>query len=657
MAHDRIMFWQIDYIWIFYTLSALAMGIFLVGIAAHVQVWKKNGSLSGISFSGGALKKMLLDVFVERRLIRGDNAAGFMHLLIFWGFLTLFIGTSVLAIHHYLFSFLEGKLYLIFSLLMEIAGILLLAGIAWALIRRYLQRVPRLERRIEDGLVPLWLLLIVLSGFLVEAMRLAVQQPDIGSWSFVGWSLIPLFSPESATTLYPTFWWGHILLCLSFIAMIPYTKLFHVIGAPASIYVQDALPLVPVDAETDLSEDSTEDSDEDSNGEFGLKDAIFFDGCMRCGRCVAVCPSTAAGEPFAPREFVQAARHALWQGSSRFGDIRFSNQDQTSEAYKNFWHCTTCRACLEVCPVYGGTFEIVNKKRMTAVEEGENVPTLMSQTLEKLFKYSNPWESSKKKRGAWAKDLEVTDLTKKGAESDLCYFVGCTTSFDDNAQVIARSFTEVLKTAGVNFGILGKKEPCCGDIARRVGETGLFIEQKEGCEELFDKYGITDVVTSSPHCFHTFKNEYTDAAFQARHYTLVLHELLAQGKIQFKNRIDATVTYHDPCYLGRYNRIFDEPRALIRAIPGINLVEMDHHHENSLCCGGGGGRMWQEIQGDVKISELRIREAEITGAQILVTTCPLCLIMMEDARKAAGLKEPFRVMDLNQLLLKAMTDD
>ncbi len=246
------------------------------------------------------------------------------------------------------------------------------------------------------------------------------------------------------------------------------------------------------------------------------------------------------------------------------------------------------------------------------------------------------------------------DLTKRDAKADLCYFVGCTTSFDDTAQGIALSFSKILQSAGIRFGVLGKKEPCCGDIARRAGELGLFVEQMENCLDLFDKYGITDVVTSSPHCFHTFQNEYPEALFRARHYTLVLRELIADGKIRFKEGMEATVTYHDPCYLGRYNRIFDEPREIIRSIPGLNLVEMAHHRADSLCCGGGGGRMWQDLNGEVKMSEVRIREAEATGAQILVTACPLCRIMLEDARKATGSKEGFRVMDLNELVLQTM---
>lgn len=637
----RITFWQIEDVWIFYVLAGLAIGIFLAGMAAYIWVWKKNAGTLVVHFSRDAFKRTILDTFLGRRVLQGDIAAGMMHLFLFWGFLSLFIGTTLLIIHHYLLPFLVGTPYLVFSLAMEVGGLMLLTGILWALIRRYIQRVTRLERRWEDALLPAWLLLVGLSGFMVEGLRLAFQQPPWGEWSLMGGWMGSLFSPAAAKDLYPYLWWGHALLSLCFIASIPFTKLFHILGAPAGIYLQGSEKPVILDVE-------------EGAAEFDLGDSIFFDACMRCGRCVQACPSTGAGEPFAPRDFIQVIRHVLWQEHFPWGDIRFLSRGEEGEVDEKFWYCTTCRACLEVCPVYGATFEAVMKQRILAVEDGTHVPKLMNQTLEKIFKYDNPWESSKRNRGAWAEEMDLVDLANRGAEVDLCYFVGCTTSFDDTAKGIARSFSKILQSAGVNFGILGKKEPCCGDIARRAGELGLFVEQMEKCLALFDKYDITDVVTSSPHCFHTFRNEYPEAPFKTRHYALVLRELIARGKLRFNNGFEGTVTYHDPCYLGRYNRIFDEPREIIRSIPGLNLVEMTHHGADSLCCGGGGGRMWQDLDGEVKMSEVRIREAEATGAQILVTACPLCRIMLEDARKAAGLNETLQVMDLNELVLQAL---
>jgi Fe-S oxidoreductase/nitrate reductase gamma subunit len=641
MTPHRIIFWQIGSVWLFYVLAALAIAFFLAGLVACIRVWKKSSRSPEIPFSKDAFKRTVLDAFLGRRVLQGNIAAGMMHLFLFWGFLSLFIGTVLLTIHHYLFPFLVGTPYLVFSLAMEVGGLMLLTGILLALIRRYIQRVPRLERRLEDALVPLWLLLVALSGFTVEGLRLVSEQTSWAEWSFVGVWVGSLFAPDGAKGLYPYLWWGHALLSLCLIAAIPYTKLFHILAAPAAIYLQGFEKPLILDVE-------------EGAAEFELGDAIFFDACMRCGRCVDACPSEGAGEPFAPRDFIQAMRRALWQAHSPWGDIRFLNRGEDSEVDEKLWFCTTCRACLEVCPVYGATFEAVMKQRILAVEDGTHVPKLLNQTLEKVFKYDNPWESSKRNRGAWAEGMDLVDLTKTGTEADLCYFVGCTTSFDDTAKKIPLSLSKIFQSAGVNFGILGKKEPCCGDIARRAGELGLFVEQMEKCLDLFDQYGITDVVTSSPHCFHAFRNEYPEAPFKARHYVLLLRDLIACGKLQFKERMERTVTYHDPCYLGRYNRIFDEPREIIRLIPGLNLVEMTHHGADSLCCGGGGGRMWQDLNGEVKMSEVRIREAEATGAQILITACPLCRITLEDARKAAGLNETLQVMDLNELVLQAL---
>ena len=299
------------------------------------------------------------------------------------------------------------------------------------------------------------------------------------------------------------------------------------------------------------------------------------------------------------------------------------------------------------------------------VEEGIHVPSLLTQTLKNLYKYNNPWEATKKKRAKWSQDLEIPDLSKGEEAKGLCYFVGCTTSMDIRAQELARSFARILKHAQIPFAILGNKEPCCGDIARRAGEDGLFEKQMEDCVELFAHYGIRDVVTSSPHCFHTFRNEYP--AFQAlkpaeeqldlrfRHYTLLLRELVTASSVMFERPLNVKVTYHDPCYLGRHNQIFDPPREVIAAIPGVQMVEMAHNRANSLCCGGGGNRIWQEdLDAEVKMAEIRIREAEATGADILITACPLCLIMLEDARKTTGLEDNLQVMDLNELMAMAL---
>jgi len=671
MTPERELFWKIGAGWLFYVLAALAMALLVAGVVVHLKVWLKSAPKGKVAFSREALKQTISDVFLGLRVLKGEIPAGIMHALIFWGFVVLTIGTTILVFHEHLFSFLAGTIHLVFEIAMEIGGLILLAGILWALVRRYLQRVSRLERRLEDALVPLWLLVVVCSGFLLEGVRLAVQKPAWAGWSFVGAWTAGFLSPGTAEATYPYLWWGHALLSLGFIAVIPYTKLFHILGAPAAYYLHHAsdAPSAQFPAAQELEEVPSDTGDAAQSAEEGsldfldvpltLADVAFYDACMRCGRCVQACPSAGAGEAFAPRDFIQATIHALWQERSSVGDIRFLTKDHPIDP-KVPWHCTTCAACLEVCPVYGATYEAVLKKRALLIQEGTGVSDLMNQTLERLFNYENPWVSSKREKAVWTKGLDIPALAKGGSDVDFCYFVGCTTSIDARAQAIAKSFSAVLKHAGVRYGILGEKEPCCGDIARVAGEIGLFEEKKMNCVDLFSQYDIKEVVTSSPHCFHAFLNEYPpEKGFGVKHYSLLLRELIGDGRLKFKKNGNVRITYHDPCYLGRHNRIFEEPREVIRSIPGSQLIEMSHHGPDSLCCGAGGGRMWQgkELDGEARMSEIRVREAHATGAEILITACPLCLIMLEDALKTLGLEKELKIMDLNELVLESLEQE
>jgi len=662
MIPSRTSYWLIQHVWVFYLLAALAVAVFLFGLIIHVSVWIKGIKRQKIPLSWRGISNLLFDGLFGRRIFRGDIAAGTMHILILWGFLGLFVGTVLISADYWLFHFLKGSVYIWYSTCLEVVGLMLMIGIVWALIRRYLQRVPRLENRFDDLIVIILLFVVALSGFVVEGIRLAAQRPEWGTWSFAGYWMSRIFTqPKNAQSAYPYVWWIHALLSLGLIAYIPFCKLFHILAAPASIYLENQ-PLQAIPIETRSPNDEV----------FSYQDMIFFDACTRCGRCVEVCPSTGAGEPFSPRDFIVWARnnslmmyhplnHITW-----FKD-RINHRymkDQRFEPQK-IWHCTTCRACLDVCPVYVATLDSIRQARIKLVEEGTQMSSLLTQSLKNLYKYNNPWEATKKKRTQWSGELEIPDITQGEEMKGLCYFVGCTTSMDIRAQELARSFVLILKHARVPILTLGKKEPCCGDIARRIGEDGLFEKQMDDCLELFQRYEIHDIVTSSPHCFHTFRNEYPSfqalkppdeqVEFRVRHYTQLLGDLVASGSLKFERPLNVTVTYHDPCYLGRHNQVFDSPREVIGAIPGVEMLEMAHNRDNSLCCGGGGDRMWQEdLDADVKMSEIRIREAKDTGAEILITACPLCLIMLEDARKTTGLEDSLQVMDLNELVAMAL---
>jgi Fe-S oxidoreductase/nitrate reductase gamma subunit len=718
MPIERITFWGIGAVPLFYVLAALSIAIFAAGVYLRISVWLSARGGHKLRVGPAGVAKLLADGLFGRRIFKGDLSAGLMHLLIMWGFAGLFVGTVLSTVDHWIVHYLTGQTYRVFSLCMEVFGLMLVAGLVLALIRRYVVRVKRLDNQPRD----LWILVLlaaaVITGFFVEATRLAVESPTWESFSFGGLALSHLLSSAGeADAVYPYLWWLHAVICVGLVAYFPFSKLFHSLAAPVNIVVAGPAAARPAQAAGGLlesDETGTEDDQVAAAPHFSFADRLAFSACTRCGRCEQVCPSASAGEPFSPRDFIAQADVCTRVnfGSRAYAWVRAKLPWRRSAAAdvvpaaavaappglspEQIWYCTTCRACLEVCPVYVGAFQPIGRVRLAEIEDGSRVSPLLVNALETLYRFGNPWEPSKRKRGEWPAGLDVPDLTA-GAEAVLCYWVGCTTSFDTRAQKLARAFVRILQHAGVPFGTLGQKETCCGDIARRVGESGLFEEGVEKTTGLLEKYGVTDLVTSSPHCFNLIKNEYPlvsgalasgaparggapaqdgaapdvgapddgDGEFhpplRVRHYTQVLEQLAAEGRLSAipggrsaSGPSPRVVTFHDPCYLGRYNGIYEAPRTVIRSLAGVRLVEMPRNRADSLCCGGGGGRLWQELEGEKKLGEVRVREAAATGADTLITACPYCLIMLEDAVKTADLEGTLRVMDLNELVAESL---
>jgi Fe-S oxidoreductase len=313
------------------------------------------------------------------------------------------------------------------------------------------------------------------------------------------------------------------------------------------------------------------------------------------------------------------------------------------------WSCTTCSTCEARCPKSLTPFDVILEMRGVVVEEGRIQPTLRD-SLESVFKHGNPWDKPRSKRSEWAEGLNVKTFSEG---DDLLYFVGCTPAYDPRCQEIARGLVYTLKELDVGFGTLGDEESCCGSSVYGMGEKGLFELLVEDNLELFDRHGVERVLTSSPHCYHTFKNRYGKIDFEVQHYTEYISGLVDSGKILFKNEIDKTVTFHDPCFLGRGNNLYDEPRKILENLPGIEFIELDRSRERSLCCEGGGGRMWIDVSGE-RLAEKRVSDAIEMGAGIIATSCPFCLSTLEDAVLTSGNEGAVQIMDIAELTAKAL---
>ena len=365
-------------------------------------------------------------------------------------------------------------------------------------------------------------------------------------------------------------------------------------------------------------------------------------GCYQCGKCTGGCPVSLKSKLNIRRLMIEG--------------ILGRNLDRLAER-EELWDCTTCKTCTIRCPRGLKPMDLVIGMRGTLVEEG-HIPKTIIEAMENSYKHGNPWGKPKNKRTEWTKELpedfKLKDFSQ-GDRAEYLYFVGCTASSDPRIQQVAKALAFNLQRAEVDFGILGNEEQCCGSEIRRMGESGLFEELVEKNIERFGNYQIERIVTSCPHGFNVLKNEYPQGKFEVLHTTQLLAKRVEEGKLSLRQEIKKVVTYHDPCFLGKQNSIFDEPRMLIKAIPGITFKELDRSRERSLCCEGGGGRMWVESSSEAaeRLAETRVKDAAELGAEIIATACPLCVLTLEDAVKTSGYEEKIRVMDVAELLAEA----
>lgn len=368
---------------------------------------------------------------------------------------------------------------------------------------------------------------------------------------------------------------------------------------------------------------------------------LNYNVCMQCGECTGSCPVF-------PKSKLNPRRLML-ETTYMITPLTLSPQLDIYER-SEVWDCTTCSTCSSRCPRDVKPMDVLIGLRSLFVEEGR-VPSTLGDALEGVYKYGNPWGLSRSTRSEWAQDLQVKHASED-EKTDLLYFVGCAAAYDSRAQEVARALAKNLTTLGIDFSILGNKENCCGNEIYSLGEKGLFEELVDKNLALFDRYGVNQIITTSPHCFHAFKNRY-GKELEAQHYTQYFADLIDKGKLEFSGKFEKVVTYQDPCFLGKHNTIYDEPRKIIESIPSVKFSELTMSRRRSICCEGGGGRMWHDIPGE-RLAEIRIKEALDVGAEVLAVACPFCLLTFDDAAKTTGTEDKIQIMDLMEILAKAL---
>lgn len=673
MVPTRELYWNIQGHWMMYLLFLVAFAIFAHGLYQNIQLWHIGQPVNRFDQLGKRLLSVITYGFGHKRLLR-EGYPGLMHSFIFWGFVVFVIGTIIVAAQADLgLALLYGNFYLVLSLFLDLAGLAAIIGILMAMARRYLVKPDRLDNKLDDAFSLILIFLILITGFILEGLRIAGTRDPWADWTPIGKVFALVFSGMASEGIVSTFqivWWGHLVLAFIFIAYLPYGKLLHIIISPLSQFFRN-LETKSTLSLIDFEDEENENYGVDKIQGFTWKQLMDTDACTRCGRCQDYCPAYLTDKPLSPKALNQDLKSYLYEEGPRLiaaaGAMKESTGAAEAEEEKKsligdvvspdvLWSCTTCRSCEEQCPVFVEHVDrnIEMRRYLTMMES--DFPAELQAVFRNMENNSNPWGIGWANRSDWAKDLGVSTLAEE-SEIEYLYWVGCAGSFDDRNKKVASAVVQLMQEVGIKFSILGTEEKCCGDSARKLGNEYLYQSLAVENIATLHNYGVKKIIASCPHCYNVLKNDYPQlgGSFQVIHHTELLQQLVKEGKLQWSG-LDITVTYHDSCYLGRYNNIYQEPREILTAVPQVKLVEMDRNRRKSFCCGAGGGRMWMEEHLGSRINEKRVEEAIKTGANVIATACPFCLTMLDDGVKAKE-SDQIQVLDLAEVLLKAVKQE
>ncbi len=661
MEATRQLYWNIGEKGLMYLFALLALAIFIIGIVKKIKRWKQGRPIVydnlGLRFKSffSAIVKHDLEVF------RGTFRR-YMHLSVFYGFTVLTFGTLVIAIQdHFGIALFYGNKYLVLSLLMDLFGLMALIGIGMATYKRYIDKPDHEDYTFDDALLLVLVFAILFTGFILEGLRIYATDDPWSLWSPVGLFFSTVikyfgFSIKAALSFHSFLWYFHMLLTFGFIAYIPYSKLFHMFASPLNIFLRSYSPIggiTLIDApSTDLINIGVTRLEE-----FSQKQLLEIDACISCGRCQKGCPAYISGAPLSPKVVLHSLkRHSITKNSV----FRRKENDITNDLIldkvitkETLFSCTTCGLCEDKCPIY-----IEHIKRIVDVRRGllsvdAGYPAEIQKVFKNISEVGNPWVQRLDAKYYLTEESKIPILSKI-KETEVLYWVGCYGSYEARNRKVSKVMFKIFEKAGVNFVIMGSEEKCCGNSVRRLGNEKLF--QQLALENInnLNRYKFTTIVTSCPHCFNSLKNEYPQFGghYQVLHHSEFILELIKAGKIKPKGVKNLKVTFHDPCYLGRYNSIYNAPRDVLNSIPGLELVEMKNNQSKGFCCGAGGGRIWMEDIQEHTISSLLVKKAQRTESDILASACSLCLTTLSEA--VSDIDSDLSSQDIAEILYDAL---
>ncbi len=623
---------------------------------------------------GERFRRMMRFAFGQWRMPR-YRLAGVAHIFIYAGAVVMLLrglilfGRGYSANPHFGYVVFNigtplGNLY---SLIKDAFVVAVLVGIAVYLYYRAFRRLGRMTINFEGFLILAILTGLMLSDMLYDGARMAWHGEAASMWEPLGSLVASPLRGASHTTLAALThlgFWGHVSLILGFLNYLPYCKQFHEITAFPNVFFQSLEPPGRLRKVEDLEGmvEREETLGKARIEQFHWKSILDFYTCTECGRCSDNCPATKTGKLLSPKHLTVNLRNHLYSRQNEL--IRKNGEPERidlvgQDAVINpevIWACTSCRACEQECPVFITYVDKIIGMRQHVVQERGDFPQQLATAFRGIENSGNPWNLPGHQRTAWAEGLDVPRMADKG-EAEWLLWVGCGPAYDDKAVKIARAMAQLLNMADVDYAILGEEEQCNGDPARRAGNEFLFQAMAEANVEILKGYGVKKIITICPHCFNTLKHEYPDFGgdFEVVAHPDLLARLVREGKLRPRGSVDATVVYHDSCYLGRYNEIYESPRSVLAGVPGVRLVEAAASRDRGMCCGAGGAQFFKEEEpGDERVNYARADQLISTGATVVASACPFCKSMLSDGISSRGREEEVKMMDIAEVLLQSV---